>query len=103
MLRPKDYTYAIVPHKLTKYTPFFDRCIGALDGTHIQVIVKAAEREAYTNRHGYTSQNVVATCDFDMRFTYVSSGIEGSMHDTLVLKMAWEDPNFPHPLSGLFN
>jgi len=23
VLRPKDYTYAIVPHKLTKYTPFF--------------------------------------------------------------------------------
>ena len=83
-----DYTYVVMPHKLTKYTPFFDYCIGALDGTHIEVIVKAAEREAYNNRHGYTSQNVVATCDFDMRFTYVGSGTEGSAHDMWVLKKA---------------
>ena len=52
------------------------------------MIVKAAEHEAYTNRHGYTSQNVVATCDFDMRFMYVGSGTEGSAHDMWVLKKA---------------
>ena len=98
-----DYTYVVMPHKLTKYTPFFDYCIGALDGTHIEVIVKAVEHEAYTNRHGYTGQNVVATCDFDMRFTYVGSGTEDFAHDMRVLKKAWEDPNFPHPPSGLFN
>jgi len=23
VLRPKDYTYAVVPHKVAKYTPFF--------------------------------------------------------------------------------
>ena len=67
------------------------------------MIVKVAECEAYTNRHGYTSQNVVATCDFDMRFTYVGSGTEGSAHGMRVLKKAWKDPNFPHPPSGLFN
>ena len=67
------------------------------------MIVKAVEHEAYTNRHGYTSQNVVATCDFDMRFMYVGNGIEGSAHDMRVLKTAWEDPNFPHPPPGLFN
>ena len=102
VLRPKDYSYVVVPQKLTKYTPFFDRCIGALDGTHIEVIVEAAVCEAYTNKHGYTSQNVIATCDFDMRFMYISNGTEGSMHDMRVLKEAWEDPNFPHPPAGLF-
>ena len=52
------------------------------------MIVKVVDREAYTNRHGYTSQNVVATCDFDMRFMYVGSGTEGSAHDMWVLKKA---------------
>ena len=103
VLRPKDYTYAVLPHELTEYTPFFDRCIGALDATHIEVIVEAALRESYTNRHGYTSQNVLATCDFDMRFTYIGSGTEGSAHDMRVIKKAWEDPSFPHPPAGLFN
>ena len=42
-----------------------------------------AVRDAYTNRHGYTSQNVIATCDFDMGF-----GTKGFAHDMRVLKEA---------------
>ena len=67
------------------------------------MIVEVALRESNTNRHGYTSQNVLATYDFDMRFTYIGSGIEGSAHDIRVIKKTWEDPSFPHPPAGLFN
>jgi hypothetical protein len=34
---------------------------------------------------GIATQNVLAVCDFDMRFTYVSVGNPGAMHDTSVL------------------
>ncbi|KAK1606509.1 hypothetical protein QYE76_030182 [Lolium multiflorum] len=36
-------------------------------------------------RKHYTSQNVLAAVDFDMRFTYVLAGWEGSAHDASIL------------------
>ncbi|XP_066370294.1 uncharacterized protein [Miscanthus floridulus] len=36
VLRPRDAHYRTVHERLEKYTPFFDGCIGALDGTHIR-------------------------------------------------------------------
>jgi len=92
-----------VPHELTEYTPFFDGCIGALDGTHIEVIVDEAVHDDFTNRKGNTSQNVVVVCDFDMRFTYVGVGTEGSAHDMRVIKKAQVDSKYPHPPPGLCN
>jgi hypothetical protein len=88
VFRPKDYNYAVVPHELIEYTPFFDGCIGAIDGTHIEVSVDEAVHDDFTNRKGYTSQNVIAICDFDMRFMYIGEGTEGSVHDTHVIKKA---------------
>ncbi|KAL5179486.1 hypothetical protein HKD37_01G000783 [Glycine soja] len=41
---------------------FNDRCIGALDGTHISVIVSPNERPRYCNRKGDVSTNVLAVC-----------------------------------------
>jgi hypothetical protein len=31
----------------------------------------------HTNRHGYTSQNILAICDFDMRYNFVVAGLAG--------------------------
>ena len=45
ILRPRDYTYSVVSLELLEYAPFFDGCIGALDGTHIGVIVDHAVHE----------------------------------------------------------
>ncbi|KAK9114131.1 hypothetical protein Syun_020928 [Stephania yunnanensis] len=39
----------------------------------------------YRNRHGFTSQNVLAACNFDLEFIYVLSGWEGSAHDSRIL------------------
>ena len=36
---------------------------------------------AYRNRKGFTSQNVMAVVDFEMKFTYLVAGWEGSSHD----------------------
>lgn len=41
---------------------------------------------------------MLAICDFDMKFTYVYAGWEGSAHDSHILRAAQEtDPRFPHP------
>jgi len=46
-----------------------------------------------------TTQNVVAVCDFDMRFTYIEAGTEGSAHDMRVKRKAKDDASFPRPPS----
>ena len=39
VLVPADRNYAGVSHKLVAHSPWFDGCIGAIDGTHIKVEV----------------------------------------------------------------
>jgi hypothetical protein len=58
----------------------------------------------HTCRHGYTSQNVLAICDFDMRFTFLVVGWPGSAHDTRVLNHALTNfgDEFPIPPTGKY-
>ncbi|CAH8270096.1 unnamed protein product [Arabidopsis lyrata] len=80
-----------VPAKIresTRYYPYFKDCVGAIDGTHIHAMVPASNAPSYRNRKGYTSQNVLAACNFDLEFIYVLSGWEGTAHDSKVLSDA---------------
>ena len=72
---------------------------------HIECVVPVEVASAFRNRKGFTSQNVLAIVDFDMKFTYVVAGWEGSVHDARVLRDAQLDPSFsfPHPPTGKFN
>lgn len=72
----------------TKLWPFFKDCMGAIDGTHIYAGVSPSDRARYRNRKNEVSQNVLAVCDFNMCFTYVLSGWEGSAADGAVLEDA---------------
>ncbi|XP_026442341.1 uncharacterized protein LOC113341815, partial [Papaver somniferum] len=72
----------------TRFYPYFKDCIGAMDGTHIPVMVEKINAAVYRNRHGITSQNVLAVCNFDLEFIYVLSGWEGSAHDSKILNDA---------------
>lgn len=45
---------------------------------------------AFRGRKKETTQNVMAAVDFDLRFTYVLVGWEGSAHDALILADALE-------------
>jgi hypothetical protein len=47
--------------------------------------VPADEVVNHTCRHGYTSQNVVAICDFNIRFTFIVAGWPGAAYDTRIL------------------
>lgn len=81
----------------TKYFPYFQHCLGALDGTHIPAHVPAAEGAAYRNRKGVLSQNVLGVCTMDMQFCYVLAGWEGSAHDDKVLEDALFEKDFIIP------
>lgn len=64
-----------------------------MDGTHIHASVPLSDVAAFRGRKSYPTQNVLAAVDFDLRFTYVLAGWEGSAHDSLVLRDALERPN----------
>lgn len=71
-----------------KFSPYFKNARAATDGTHYAATVPAEETAAHRNRKGYTSQNVLACCTFDMRFTYVMAGWEGSVADGKLWEIA---------------
>ncbi|XP_059670983.1 uncharacterized protein LOC132316526 [Cornus florida] len=87
-----------------KYFPFFQNCIGAIDGTHIHANVPASSQIPYRGRKSDTTQNVIVICSFDMKFTYVVAGWEGSANDSRVLLETIFDPtmNFSLPPKGKY-
>lgn len=68
--------------------PAFIDCVGALDGSHFHLHVPADQQKRFRNRHGKLTQNVLAVVDFEMNFTYVLAGWEGSAHDARVYNNA---------------
>ncbi|XVF49325.1 hypothetical protein PTKIN_Ptkin04bG0002300 [Pterospermum kingtungense] len=68
--------------------PYFKDCIGAIDGTHIRVKVPKEQAARFRGRKEWPTQNVLATCSFDMKFTYVLPGWEGTASDSRILKNA---------------
>ncbi|KNE89123.1 hypothetical protein PSTG_17420 [Puccinia striiformis f. sp. tritici PST-78] len=80
-----------------KFSPFFDRCIGAMDGCHVPAFVPEHMAGPYRNRKGMLSQNVLGVVDFNMKFTYMMVGWEGSAHNSRVLGSAMsEDFSIPN-------
>ena len=67
---------------------WFEDCLGALDGTHINVCVPLADQGRYRNRKQQITTNVLEVCDRQMKFVYVLAGWEGSASDSHVLRDA---------------
>ena len=104
-IRPKDPNFHTVHRRIRddkRAYPQFKDCIGALDGTHIRVFLPPGEQVRYIGKTEIATQNVLAVCDFDMRFTYMSTGQLGAMHDTSVLynALSVDEKFFPHPPQG---
>lgn len=81
-----------------RYSPYFDDCLGALDGTHIEMHIPLELQPRFRNRKGTLSQNVLAVCNFDMQFVYILAGWEGSAHDSRVLADAQASRGFLTPI-----
>ncbi|KAI3507712.1 hypothetical protein L1887_22703 [Cichorium endivia] len=71
-----------------RFYPYFKNCIGAIDGTHVRVKVANKDAPRYRGRKGYPTINVLAACSFDLKFTYVLTGWEGTASDSRILKNA---------------
>ncbi|CAO2838181.1 unnamed protein product [Amaranthus hypochondriacus] len=107
IIKPRDPEFNEVPTQIrndAKYMPHFKDCIGAIDGTHIDVIIREENQLRYRGRKGTPTINVLAVCDFDLLFTYVLSGWEGSTHDSRIFldKIGNPSLNFPIPLLGKY-
>ncbi|KAL5579293.1 hypothetical protein UlMin_011735 [Ulmus minor] len=72
----------------TKFWPYFKDCIGVLDGSHFRVKVGNDIVQRYRGRKAFPTQNVLAACSFDLKFTYVLPGWEGSASDSRILDNA---------------
>jgi hypothetical protein len=70
------------------FFPFFRNCLGAIDGTHIPISISSDEASPFRNRKGTLSINIMVAYDFDLNITFVSSGWEGSVTDSRVLRSA---------------
>nr|XP_051206930.1 uncharacterized protein LOC127322024 [Lolium perenne] len=68
-----------------RFDPYFKDCIGAIDGTHVRAYVVKDVEDSFRGRKPFPTQNVMAAVDFDLRFTYVLAGWEGTAHDANVL------------------
>ena len=72
----------------TNMYPWFQHCVGAIDGTHVPVVLRQDVQDAYKSRKKCTTQNCMFAVDFDTRIRYMLAGWEGSAHDGRVLKDA---------------
>ncbi|KAL0017599.1 hypothetical protein SO802_004668 [Lithocarpus litseifolius] len=104
IIRP-DVDAAELPHSLQrneKYYPWFEKCVGAIDGTHISAFAPSGRTTAFRDRRSDITQNVMCACNFDMRFTYVHSRWERSANDSRVMRDALRhaEYEFPWPPRG---
>ncbi|KAL9671442.1 hypothetical protein QQ045_009010 [Rhodiola kirilowii] len=106
IVRPHTSLKEVPPKILNSslYSPYFKDCIGALDDTNIQASLANDKGNQYRGRKGTKTWNVLACYSFDMIFTYVPVGWEGSVHDQTVWIDAITQSKycFPHPSRGKY-
>ncbi|KAH0673599.1 uncharacterized protein [Solanum tuberosum] len=80
-----------------RFYPYFEDCVGVIDGMRIPAHVPAKDQSRFRNRKGNLTQNVLAACTLDLQFIFVYPGWEGSATDSRVLRAVLDDPdqNFP--------
>jgi hypothetical protein len=55
--------------KVLSFILYFDNCIGSIDETHVPTVVLMSKVVLYGSTCIHKIENMLATCDFDMRFT----------------------------------
>jgi hypothetical protein len=61
-------------------------CIDAINGTHIKAQISTEHQRLFRGRKNECTHNIMAICDFDMLFTFVYIGWEGTANDDRIFK-----------------
>ena len=79
-------TEAEVQDKVKNFLKQFEflQCLGAVDGTHIDIKQPSHNSTDFINRKSWFSINVQACCDYNCRFMDVVVKWPGSVHDARV-------------------
>ena len=99
-IKVRDPTFSTEHERIKedRFWTYFKGAIGAIDGSHVKVEVPAEEVVNHTCQHGYTSQNILTVCDFDMRFIFTVANWPGSAQDSRILNHALANcSSFPVP------
>ena len=81
-------------------------CVGAIDSTHVRASVPPEIQGRFRGRKDGTTQYVLAAISFNLKFTYILTGWEGSAHDSCVLNGAFARPggfSIPEGIIGLLH
>ncbi|GKC60151.1 hypothetical protein Tco_1087749 [Tanacetum coccineum] len=88
-----------IPGNNRRERRMFKGAVGALDGTLIHASVSSHKQNVYRGRgRGDCYHNVLAICDFNMIFTYIVAGWEGTAHDARILNEALDDLIYEFPI-----
>ncbi|XP_042386600.1 uncharacterized protein LOC121978303 [Zingiber officinale] len=79
-------------------------CLGAIDGTHVSAWTPTSIQTSFRGRKVIVTQNVMLVCDFDMLFTFVYTGWEGTANDSRVFidALTRHENHFPKPCGDQF-
>ncbi|CAN1195221.1 hypothetical protein LINPERPRIM_LOCUS14427, partial [Linum perenne] len=67
-----------------KFHLYFRDCVGAIDGLHIDVVIPTGQQTPFCGRKTTTTQNVMCVVSFEMLFTYVAVGWEGTTYNARI-------------------
>ncbi|KAG6503472.1 hypothetical protein ZIOFF_035787 [Zingiber officinale] len=83
----------------------YDELGPAIDGTHVSAWTPSSIQTSFHGRKVIVTQNVMLAFDFDMLFTFVYTGWEGTANDSRVFidALTRHENNFPKPYGGDFN
>ncbi|KAL8548334.1 hypothetical protein ACS0TY_007600 [Phlomoides rotata] len=102
---PSDFTITVIHTRFSDYRKNEEirhlvlsqtsgiGCLGALDGTYVDVQVHTVDKPRYRIRKGQVTVNVLGVCDMNMKFVYILTGWEGSTADSRVLLDAINRPH----------
>ncbi|KAK2655750.1 hypothetical protein Ddye_008802 [Dipteronia dyeriana] len=75
---------------------------GAIDGTHVPVVMPVSNQIPYIGRKRSPTQNIMVACDFNICFTFAWARWEGDDARIFLKALRRENLHFPHPPTGKY-